>query len=131
MPAFNCGNATLPYPNCKTLIKTCNALYITDGTWCNCMQYNDIGIQNCTGNSTIFFAVLLSGIGGLIVLGLLLSLCYKLSLNKEIKKQNQTFTKIDKLEQERASRLLHPPTTCTEQQNNIEIQRINKELLEC
>lgn len=46
---FNCGNITLPYPNCYDLLEWCNNHYGTIIGWCNCMQQD---LPKCKSDST-------------------------------------------------------------------------------
>jgi hypothetical protein len=47
---FDCGNMTLPYPNCYSLLKYCNNNYGSISGWCHCMATVDF--PNCHNNES-------------------------------------------------------------------------------
>jgi hypothetical protein len=55
---FDCGNATLPMPNCPPLLKYCNSHFGKEVDWCNCMLTAEVGGCTNNDNSVILFIVI-------------------------------------------------------------------------
>ena len=70
MPGFNCGNITLPYPNCVSLIKHCNTLYINDEAWCDCMI--NYGSRDCSFNLLLVIGLPVGLVSSVLLLMLIL-----------------------------------------------------------
>ena len=72
---FDCGNTTLPYPDCSTLLGYCNNHYGTIPGWCHCMATVDVPIcnnyQGMSSSQIIVIIMVCSIIGGPIGLILL------------------------------------------------------------
>ncbi len=65
----DCGNATLPYPHCKSLITYCDNHNINIIDWCNCM-INPSGsmIADCDTTTSYILAIIVFGFIGIMLI---------------------------------------------------------------
>jgi hypothetical protein len=83
---FDCGNRTLPMPDCMPLLRYCNNNYGIVAQWCFCMMNTNFPQCNNNGSSSyIIVGIMLAIIFGIPAILIITSLIYALFLKKLFK----------------------------------------------